>query len=399
MRRPDAGLRALLLYFARMLHSLAHRSSTNLIMRLLFCILTCALAIPTLGVGAPGANPTTSDEDSVTQSEVAAIRASTPPVVTSRAAVVMDSQTGRVLLRYNGARRLPMASTVKMMTALLAAELADPEEEATVYPRDLRDLEGGIIVYLRPGERMTIQELLYSALLPSGNDAAVTIADHVGRKHLGAPPDGGVNAFIQAMNDRAGELGLTNTRFKTPHGFDMPGQYSTAEDLAILGREVLKHPLLADIVATRRYKARGFVGVRNDLAPVYHPLETTNELLGTYRGANGIKTGTTAAAGENLVASAARGNSRLIAVVLGSTDRFSDARTLLDWGFNEHDWLRLSGQLFPLSGQPGEMENAPPFAAVEPWNADMLLFLEGGDSPNYWVGTEPLDVVSAGDDG
>ncbi|MDQ3327932.1 MAG: D-alanyl-D-alanine carboxypeptidase [Chloroflexota bacterium] len=302
----------------------------------------------------------------------------------------MDTGTGRVLWGKAPDKRLPMASTTKMMTALLAAELADPDEVATVYPRDL---VSGSTVSLRKGERLTIEQLLYGALLQSGNDAAVTIADHVGREYLGGVGDDGIQTFVRAMNARARTLGLTNTQFKNPNGFDEPGHYSTARDLARLGRELLANPLLAGIVSTAQYRLTGYIGAGPDSIPVYHTVRTTNELLGSYRGANGIKTGTTPQAGEALVASVQRGDSSLIAVMLGSTNRFADARMLFDWGFDRFEWLPVTPTVFdsPIGAAVAQQRV---FAAVEKWNTDLAFFNAGAGATRYWLGTEPLDIPS-----
>ncbi len=356
--------------------------------RLLTALLVVVLSLGISGYSAPGANPTTGDSDRVTEAEAATLRATSPPTLTARAAALVDLDTGRVLWSRNGNARLPMASTTKMMTALLASELAEPEEQTTVRPRNL---VSGSSIYLQNGERISVEQLLYGALIQSGNDAAVTLADYIGREYLGGVGDEGVDVFVDAMNERATRMGLRNTHFENPNGFDEAGHYSSAMDLARLGREVLADPLLAGIVATAQYKVRGDVSSGQDRSPVYHAVETTNELLGTYRGANGIKTGTTPDAGEVLVASAERGDSGLVAVVLGATDRFSDARALFDWGFASYEWLRLAPAVF--SSPIGAAAPATtPFAAVASWNTD-LTFYNPAAPARYWAATEPLDVA------
>ena len=367
-------------------------SSHPAALRLALCALLLVGVLPLLGAGAPGVVPTSTGEDPLTQGEVAAVRAQTPPFLTARAAALVDGCTGRVLWSMNGDRRLAPASTAKMMTALLAVELADPSEVAVVRPRDL---VGGSTAGLQAGEELTIEQLLYAALIPSGNDAAVTIADHVGREYLGGVGDGGVDAFVAAMNRRARAMGLRNTRFVNPNGYDAPGQYTSALDLARLGRAVLREPLLADVVATARYSVVGQVretGRQRSL--VRHRVETTNELLGTYPGANGIKTGTTPDAGQALVASVRRSNARLISVVLGSSDRFADTRALLDWGYGKYEWLPLSAAAFssPLL-VPSERSA---YAAVEAWNTDLLLLETVDGRPRFFAGTEPVDVLPIG---
>jgi len=359
--------------------------------RRLAALLILLIALVTSGFGPPpGANPTPADSERLTQGELATLRASSVPMLTARSALLMDTGTGRVLWGKKPDQRLPIASTTKLMTALLAADLAEPEEVATVYPRDL---VLGSTVSLREGERMTIEQLLYGALMQSGNDAAVTIADHVGREHLGGVGDDGIQTFVDAMNARARKMGLKNTQFKNPNGFDEPGQYSTARDLAILGREVLADSLLAGIVATAQYRLTGYIPIGRARSPVYHPVRTTNELLRSYRGANGLKTGTTPQAGEALVASVRRGDASLIAVMLGATDRFADARMLFDWGFDRYEWLPVTPYMFDAPVGAAALQPSV-FAAVEKWNTDLTLFNAGAGASRYWLGTEPLDIPS-----
>jgi D-alanyl-D-alanine carboxypeptidase (penicillin-binding protein 5/6) len=347
-----------------------------------------ALWLLLTGFTAPGASPTAGGADRVTETELDALQRAYPPTLSARAAAVVDLGTGRTLYSLGGDRRLPIASTTKMMTALLVSELADPEEVATVYARDL---VGGSTAGLRAGERFTVEELLYAALLPSGNDAAMTLADHVGRERLGGVGDEGVRRFVRAMNARAELWGLDDTRFRNPMGYDAPGHYSSALDLAQLGRRVLRDPLISGVVATTKRRVAGYVGGRAERQPVYHPVETTNELLGSYRGATGVKTGTTRGAGEALVASAERGETGLVAVVLGSSDRFGDVRALLDWGFSQHRWLPLSARAFGAAPGAGA-DGATVHAAAARWNTDLLL-LTPGRQPRYWAATEPLDVA------
>lgn len=376
------------------MHSLSrHSPSQTIAIRLLFVLLALTLWLLLSGFGAPGANPTPADSDRLTQTELYTLRASPAPAITAHAAALVDVETGRVLWSLDGNRRLPMASTTKMMTALLATELAGPDEVATAQPRDL---VGGSSIDLRPGERLTLEQLLYGALIPSGNDAAVTIADYVGREHLGGAGDRGIDAFVRAMNAKAKKLGLKNSRFQNPNGFDAPNHYSSALDLARLGREVLRDPLLSKIVGTARYRVTGYTSTGRGRTPIYHQVETTNDLLGAYRGVDGIKTGTTSSAGEVLVASAKRGNPGLIAVVLGATDRFGDARALLNWGFSTYKWVPLASLLFGAQSSP--TANQVGYAATARWNTDLTFSSRMGDAPRYWIATEPLHTVPlAGD--
>lgn len=167
---------------------------------------------------------------------------------------------------------------------------------------------------------MRVRDLLYGMLLPSGNDAAVTLAD---------ASAGSVPQFAAMMNSEATRLHLHHSHFITPHGLDMPGQYSSAHDLALIAHELLRHKFLATVVRTVHYHA-----VSADSAYTYN-WTNLNHLLGSYPGTIGVKTGTTPGAGANLIAAAVRGNHRLIGVVLGDTpdNRFPDAVKLLNYGW------------------------------------------------------------------
>lgn len=342
------------------------------------------------GFGAPGASSTTRDDDRLTQSELSVLDASSAPPISARSAIVLDSANGRTLLSSQPDRRLAMASTTKMMTALVVTDHARPDETATVWPRDL---VGGSSIYLRSGEQMTVEQLLYGALVPSGNDAAYTLADHIGRTYLGGVGDGGVAAFVQAMNDKARSMGLRNSHFVNPNGFDAAGQYSSARDLSVLARAVLARPLLASIVATAQYKAVGYTGQGARREPLYHPLTTTNELLGSYPGANGVKTGTTPKAGEVLAASVQRGQAGSIVVLMGSPDRFSEARSLFDWVFSTYRWVPLSD---PALAAANSAARSTASAAVQSWNTDAVFYQPTPGGPSFWAGTEPLDNQPTG---
>ncbi|MGC8839761.1 MAG: D-alanyl-D-alanine carboxypeptidase family protein, partial [Anaerolineae bacterium] len=233
-----------------------------------------------------------------------------PPTPLAEAALLGDESTGEVLWEKNAHQRRAVASTTKIMTALLTLERADLDGEVVVSPA--ASYTGGNMVGLAPGERLSVRDLLYGLLLNSGNDAATALAEHVA---------GSAEAFVDLMNARAQALGMADTHFVNPHGLDAEGHYSSAYDLWLLTREAMKNPVFRDIVATpvQTLGPRTYVNL--------------NLLLTAYPGADGVKTGTSDWAGECLVASATRRGHRLIAVVLHSPDRYGDARALLDWGF------------------------------------------------------------------
>ena len=244
-----------------------------------------------------------------------------PPSINAMAAVVVEESTGRILYEKNALQKRSIASTTKIMTALVALENANVEDVVTVSKRAASI--GGSVAGLRYGEKYTLRELLHALLIVSANDAAIAIAEHVG---------GSVEEFAGMMNKRAKSLGAVNSNFVTPHGLDTENQYSTAYDVALITIEALKQPLFREIVSTVSSYIPG------------HNLHNTNELLGTYPGADGVKTGYTGKAGRCLVTTAKRNGMRLISVVLGSPTRSARAeasRKLLDYGFENYRMYRL----------------------------------------------------------
>jgi hypothetical protein len=239
------------------------------------------------------------------------------PAASYQTAYILDDSTGRTLYS-DGAdvERFP-ASTTKMMTALVALQHLSLNAVVTV-PAAAE--VGGTTAGLVPGERLRVRDLFYGMLLPSGNDAATTLA---------LATSGSIPAFAALMNAEAARLHLTHTHFLTPHGLDVSGQYSTAHDLAWIAHSVLQQPFLAGVVRTRAYHAVSVGG------GAVHSWTNLNHLLGAYPGAIGVKTGTTAGAGANLAASAVHGSHRIIAVLLGdgTASRYYDATRLLNYGW------------------------------------------------------------------
>jgi len=235
------------------------------------------------------------------------------PVVSCTACIVVDD-TGRVLWARAAHRRLPNASTTKMVTALEVVARSRQSEVALVSAEAASVGGGGLD--LQAGDEMTVRNLLFAMLLSSSNESAAALAEHV------APSQ---EAFVRAMNARARFLGTTDTHFMNPHGLDATGHYSSAADLALIGAAVLDRPLLADIVAT---PSTSIMTPRGAVVE-----ENRNVLLEGYPGAIGVKTGRTIGAGNVLVAAATRGDRTVIAVAMHSTDAANDAAQLLDFGF------------------------------------------------------------------
>lgn len=240
--------------------------------------------------------------------------------ISASAGILVDVSSGEVLWSKNPDQRRPVASTTKIMTALLVLENVSLEETVTTSETPPRVGGGDQLVVrfgLVAGERARVEDLLFALMLQSANDAAVALAEHVG---------GSVSDFAKKMNERAAELGAGDTRFVNPHGLDEPGQFSTARDLATISRAALNHPTF-----------RRIVGSESQLVVSSHrqrEIENRNEMLSIYPGATGIKTGTTEAAGRALVASAARADEERIAVVLSTETPNADASKLLDYGLD-----------------------------------------------------------------
>ncbi len=240
----------------------------------------------------------------------------------AKAAVLIERTTGNILLCANENTPLPMASTTKIMTALLALEQGNMDDVVTVG----RNAYGvpGTSIYLSEGETITLKDLLYGLLLASGNDAAVAIAEHIG---------GDVDTFCRMMTQRARELGLSQTVFINPHGLPAAGHQTTAYELALIAREAMKYPLFREIVATRRasipWEGRSYHRILNN----------KNRLLADYEGATGIKTGYTKAAGRCLVFGAKQNGMEVIGVVLCCGDWFDEAARLMDLGFAKYEFF------------------------------------------------------------
>jgi D-alanyl-D-alanine carboxypeptidase (penicillin-binding protein 5/6) len=241
-------------------------------------------------------------------------RAPDPPAIESATWILYDDTNGVVLASNEADVSRRMASTTKLMTALLVTERADMDEVVEV-PDDYVPV-GGQMIGLEHGERWTVRQMLAGLMVKSGNDVADILAVHVA---------GSARRFVRLMNRRAEQLGLENTRFVNPSGVDAQGHYSSARDLMDLGRAVMAHPELARIM---RLKSAVLPG-----SPV-RVVSGTNKLLRSYPGAFGLKTGETPLAGLVLVAGAERRGRRLYAVVMGSADHFKDVTALFDYGFN-----------------------------------------------------------------
>ena len=240
------------------------------------------------------------------------------PSVSAQSALVMEKESGRVLYQKNSESQLPMASTTKIMTAIVALEYGDTAAEVEITA-DAAGTEGSSM-YLEAGEKMTLEELLYGLMLSSGNDAAVAIAEHFGGKET----------FVNLMNQKAMELGAKNTHFANPNGLPDDSHYSTAHDMALITAYGLSNPKFAEIVSSKSYQISG------EGKAYTRTLTNHNKLLRMCEGCIGVKTGFTKAAGRCLVSAAQRDGMTLICVTLNAPDDWNDHCDLYDSMFKTY---------------------------------------------------------------
>jgi D-alanyl-D-alanine carboxypeptidase len=251
-----------------------------------------------------------------------------PPTVSAYEWAVYDETAGVMLATWNVNERRPMASVTKVMTAMIVLDEADLDELVTVpaVATSSRGSTAGLVA----GEQWTVYDLLVAMLVRSGNDAAMTLAWHVG--------DGSIDAFVEKMNDRAAELEMGDTRFANPNGLDHAEHFSTADDLVTMTVASLEYPDIQQIARIKTIK------MPEDPTGKTRQINNTNRLLGAYPGVVGLKTGDTPFANKVLVGVTERGPRRIVTVVMGSDDHFSDSRELIDWAYSTYGlrdrWLR-----------------------------------------------------------
>ena len=246
------------------------------------------------------------------------------PKVNAISAVVVDGDTGRILWGKNENKPMAMASTTKIMTALVALENSDITKETTVSKN--ATLASPVKMHLAVGEKLTIEQLLYAMMLQSYNDSAVAVAEAVG---------GSVEKFCTMMNEKAKEIGCSDTVFETPNGLDKGNHHSTAEDMSKIGVYALKNQNLMKIMNTRDYTFKS--------SKTTYSFVNKDRLLSEYEGAIGMKTGFTGKAGHCFVGAANRGDITLVSVVLasgwgtaGKSRKWIDTKALLNYGFNNY---------------------------------------------------------------
>lgn len=250
----------------------------------------------------------------------AEVNAVTEETVTAPSAILMESSSGKVLFEKNPHEQRPCASITKVMTMLLVCEAIDSGKlslDDTITASAHAASMGGSDIWLEEGETMSANDMIKATVVASANDAAVALAEHL---------CGSEEVFVQKMNEKANQLGMKDTVFKNCNGLDEDGHITSAYDVAVMSRELMKHEMIFD------YTSIWLDNLRDGKTQIVN----TNKLLKTYKGITGLKTGTTNDAGCCMAASATRGDMSLVAVVLGCNsgkERFSDAAALLDYGF------------------------------------------------------------------
>ena len=274
------------------------------------------------------------DENSEYLSDLSTIQSSnseniTEPTINSRAAIVYERSSGKILYGKEENEKRKMASTTKIMTAIVVLENTNLDDIVTISSKAAGT--GGSRLGLHKDDKISIQDLLYGLLLCSGNDAAVALAEHV---------SGDLSNFANMMNSKATSLGLSSTHFVTPHGLDDDNHYTTAYELALITNYALKNDVFANLVKTKTYT----ISINN------HPktLSNTNELLGNLDGVYGVKTGFTNGANRCLVTAVKRDNMDIICIVLGADtkkDRTKDSINLINYSFNNFKMVNIKEKI------------------------------------------------------
>lgn len=279
--------------------------------------------------------------------------------ISAKSAIVMDAASGRVLYEDNAHEKMLIASTTKLMTALVALDLQQDLDTTYIMTSDVCEIEGSSI-YLQCGEEITLRALLYGLLLRSGNDAAIAIAKNCA---------GSVEQFVTLMNEKAAALSMHNTSFENPNGLDGPQHYSTAYDMALLARACLENETLRSIVSTKQisFSPRTF--------------QNHNKLLWMREDCIGMKTGYTKAAGRTLVSAAQRGDFTVIAVTLDAPDDWNDHCALLDKAFETFVQIKVMAKGQSVAKIP-VLNSLLPFVDIIA-QEDVRIPIKTGEIPEY----------------
>jgi D-alanyl-D-alanine carboxypeptidase (penicillin-binding protein 5/6) len=257
--------------------------------------------------------------------------------LTARAALLMDASTGKILFQKEADLRLPPASTTKVVTAILTLESGRKLSESITVSKEATRVPASKL-YLRPGQNVPIEELLYGIMLASANDASMVLAEGIG---------GSVERFTEQMTKKAHSIGATNSHFTNPHGLTAPDHYSTARDLAVIFRYAMRNTLFREIVLTKFSSVNTTAVVKKKVVPRRISVRNHNRLLWDFDGAIGGKTGYTVAAQKCFVGAVQRNGVTLIVSILGARDQWGDTKRLLEYGFENYDSLKTA----PPSGR------------------------------------------------
>lgn len=251
------------------------------------------------------------------------------PQLGSQAIVLMDATSGEVIYELNSHARRAPASVTKIMTALIAIERGNLNDWVTVeYDPEPLVNEQSSMMWVNPGERVRLEDLVYGLMLPSGNDAAEAIANYIA---------GSEDGFVKLMNEKAQELGMSDTHYANPHGLDQEDHYTSAYDLAVLARYAMRNAAFREIASAKIWTVHGIERTWD----VYN----LNKLLFIYPDADGIKIGYTDNAGKTIVASVNHQGHRVYAVLMGSWNLWADTPALYDWAFGNYTWPVSEGSL------------------------------------------------------
>lgn len=299
------------------------------------------------------------------------------PLVSAPSAIVMEVSSGRILFEKNISEKRKIASTTKLMTAMVVLDTCDISKTTVISAKAAG--VGGSEVGIKAGEEVTVEALLYGLMLESGNDCAVALAECAG---------GSVENFVLMMNEKAKKIGAYNTNYTNPHGLDTEDNYCTAYDLALIAKETLKYPKLQEIIGTK--ETQKTFGKSNKY------LANTNRLLHTYEYCTGGKTGFTNGANMCLVTFAKKDDMQIITVVLGaesSNERFNDGKRLMEYAFNTYYMQDISEQIKWYISIPVYKGN---ILKYERYISDKLVFpLKEGEVEEIYVKQSLLPVITA----
>jgi D-alanyl-D-alanine carboxypeptidase (penicillin-binding protein 5/6) len=304
-----------------------------------------------------------------------------------KSAVLMDYGTGKIIYEQNSREKLAPASVTKVMTMLLIMEALDSgkisyEDKVTISPQASSKNSKGTMLLLEAGEVRTVKELLYGIAVESANDACIAMAEHI---------SGSEEEFVKLMNKRAKELGANDSNFVNPNGLPVNGHVTTAYDVAIMSRELLKHEKIFDFIS--KYMVKVYVGKKNN---VLRELVNKNKMVRFYDDVDGIKTGWTEEAGYCISVTAKRNNLRLISVVMGSPKvgiRNKDARKLIDYGFANFNSLILAKKDDKIQEVNVSKGSRLKINAVA--ESDVSVLLNKGEEKNVTKRAELPEVLSA----